>query len=157
LATYFRENLRSYLKDWVKKNPKPDGKDYDIYRDGLKVFVTIDSRMQQYAEEAVTEHMSNLQKYFFQEQKKNKKAPFYDIEKEDIAKIINRAKKNSERYKKMKANGKSNKEIEKSFNTKTDMRVFTWKGDRDTIMTPYDSILKLGLVVLTTNILNMMP
>ena len=108
--------------------------------------------MQQYAEEAMQEHMANLQKYFFQEQKRNRKAPFYDIEKEDIQKILTRAKKNSERYKRMKAAGKSEKEIEKSFNTKTDMRVFTWKGDKDTLMTPNDSIryykyfLRSGLV-----------
>ena len=152
LATYFREYLRKYLKNWVKNNPKSDDKLYDIYRDGLKIYVTIDSRMQKYAQEAVKEHMSNLQKYFFQEQKSNKNAPFYDIEKADIKKIINRAKRNSDRYKRMKANGKSDKEIEKSFSTKTDMRVFTWSGERDTIMTPYDSIryykyfLRSGLV-----------
>ena len=152
LATYFREHVRAYLKKWVKNNPKPNGETYNIYRDGLKIYVTIDSRMQQYAEEAITEHMSNLQKYFFQEHKRNKKAPFYDLEKEDISKILVRAKKNSDRYKKMKAAGKSDKEIEKSFNTKTKMRVFTWKGDRDTILTPYDSIryykhfLRSGLV-----------
>ncbi len=152
LATYFREHLRSYLKKWVKNNPKPSGEPYNIYRDGLKIYVTIDSRMQQYAEEAVKEHMANLQKYFFQEQKRNKIAPFYDLEKDQIKKILNRGKKNSDRYKKMKAAGKSDKEIEASFNTKTKMRVFTWKGDRDTILTPYDSIryykyfLRSGLV-----------
>ncbi|CAL2081250.1 penicillin-binding protein 1A [Tenacibaculum sp. 190524A05c] len=152
LATYFREYLRSFLKGWVKNNPKPSGESYDIYRDGLKIYVTIDSRMQKYAEEAVTEHMANLQKYFFDEQKKNRTAPFYDIEKSDIRKILNRAKKNSDRYKRMKAAGKSDKEIEKAFQTKTDMRVFTWKGDRDTVMSPYDSIryykhfLRSGLV-----------
>jgi len=152
LATYFREHLRDYLKKWAKNKKKPSGESYDIYRDGLKIYVTIDSRMQKYAQEAVKEHMSNLQKYFFQEQKSNKNAPFYDIEKADIKKIINRAKRNSDRYKRMKANGKSDKEIEKSFSTKTDMRVFTWSGERDTIMTPYDSIryykyfLRSGLV-----------
>ena len=152
LATYFREHLRDYLKKWVIDNPKPDGELYNLYRDGLKIYVTIDSRMQKYAEEAVAEHMSNLQQYFFQEHKKNKKAPFYDIDKSDVKNILNRAKRSSERYKRMKAFNKSDKEIEKSFNTKTDMRVFTWKGDRDTIMTPYDSIryykyfLRSGLV-----------
>ena len=152
LATYFREYLRGYLKKWVKENPKPDGNEYNIYRDGLKIYVTLDSRMQGYAQEAVTEHVSNLQKYFFQEHKKNKKAPFYDLEKPAIAKILNRGKKNSDRYRRMKDSKKSDKEIEKAFNTKTKMRVFTWKGDRDTIMTPYDSIryykyfLRSGLV-----------
>jgi penicillin-binding protein 1A len=152
LATYFREHLRGFLKGWVKRNPKPDGTEYNIYRDGLKIYTTIDSRMQQYAEEAVQEHVSNLQKFFYEEQKRNRQAPFYDIDKSEIKKIINRAKRNSDRYKRMKANGKSDKEIEKSFNTKTEMRIFTWKGNRDTIMTPYDSIrhykyfLRSGLV-----------
>jgi len=152
LATYFREHLKKFMKKWAKDNPKANGELYDIYKDGLKIYVTIDSRMQQYAEEAMEEHMANLQKYFFNEQKRNKKAPFYDLEKEDIRKILNRAKKNSDRYKALKAAGKSDKEIEKVFNTKTEMRVFSWKGDRDTVMTPYDSIryykhfLRSGLV-----------
>ena len=152
LATYFREHLRDYLKGWVEKNPKPSGEAYNIYRDGLKIYVTIDARMQQYAEEAVTEHMTNLQKYFFQEQKGNSQAPFYDIDKNDIKKILDRGKKNSDRYKRMKNSGKTDKEIEASFKKKTEMRVFTWKGDRDTILTPYDSIryykyfLRSGLV-----------
>ncbi|WP_075341488.1 penicillin-binding protein 1A [Tenacibaculum agarivorans] len=152
LATYFREHLKKFMKKWAKDNPKANGELYDIYKDGLKIYVTIDSRMQQYAEEAMEEHMANLQKYFFNEQKRNKKAPFYDLEKEDIRKILNRAKKNSDRYKVLKAVGKSDKEIEKVFNTKTEMRVFSWKGDRDTVMTPYDSIryykhfLRSGLV-----------
>lgn len=152
LATYFREYTRDFLKKWVKKNPKPNGETYDIYRDGLKIYVTIDSRMQRYAEEAIEEHMANLQKYFFEEQKKNKTAPFYDIEKKDIRKILDRAKKNTDRYKSMKKLGKSDKEIEKAFQTKRKMRVFSWKGDRDTLMSPYDSIryykhfLRSGLV-----------
>ncbi|RSC95073.1 penicillin-binding protein 1A [Tenacibaculum singaporense] len=152
LATYFREHLRSILKEWVKEHPKPNGEEYNIYRDGLKIYTTIDSRMQKYAEEAVYEHMANLQTYFDKEQKRNKNAPFYDINKKEIEKIIRRAKQNSERYKRMKAAGKSEKEIDKVFNTATDMRIFTWKGERDTVMTPYDSIrhykyfLRSGLV-----------
>lgn len=152
LATYFREHLRSILKEWVKEHPKPNGEEYNIYRDGLKIYTTIDSRMQKYAEEAVNEHMANLQTYFNKEQKRNKKAPFYDINKKEIEKIIRRAKQNSDRYKRMKAAGKPEKEIDKVFNTATDMRIFTWKGERDTVMTPYDSIrhykyfLRSGLV-----------
>ena len=152
LATYFREHLRSILKEWVKEHPKPNGEEYNIYRDGLKIYTTIDSRMQKYAEEAVYEHMANLQSYFDKEQKRNKNAPFYDISKKDIEKIIRRAKQNSDRYKRMKAAGNSEKEIDKVFNTATDMRIFTWKGERDTVMTPYDSIryykyfLRSGLV-----------
>lgn len=76
LATYFREHLRSILKEWVKENPKPNGEEYNIYRDGLKIYTTIDSRMQKYAEEAVYEHMENLQSYFDKEQKEIKKLLF---------------------------------------------------------------------------------
>ncbi|MBA6156255.1 transglycosylase domain-containing protein [Tenacibaculum sp. S7007] len=152
LATYFRENIKQRLKKWAKNNLKPNGKPYDIYKDGLKVYVTIDSRMQKYAEEASREHMANLQSYFSKEQKKNRTAPFYDIEKSDISRIMKRAKRSSNRYKRLKAAGKSEKEIEESFNTDTDMRVFSWKGEIDTVMTPYDSIryykhfLRSGLV-----------
>lgn len=152
LATYFREHVRRVLKGWVKNNPKPNGESYNIYRDGLKIFVTIDSRMQQYAEEAVDAHMRNLQSYFDNEQKRNRTAPFYDLDKDEIARTLRRAKQNSSRYKKMKANGASEKEIEKAFKAETEMRVFSWKGERDTVMTPYDSIryykqiLRTGLV-----------
>jgi len=142
LATYFREYLRSYLKDWTKNNPKPNGELYNINRDGLKIYVTLDSRMQQYAQEAVQEHMSNLQSYFFKEQKRNKTAPFYDLEDEQIESIYNRAIKNSERYKKMKKDQYSDQEIDSAFNAKTDMRVFSWNSNRevDTILSPNDSI-----------------
>ena len=75
-ATYFRTYLQKYLRKWVEENPKPNGEEYNIFRDGLKIYVTIDSRMQKYAEEAIQEHMSNLQSYFFKEQKRNKTAPF---------------------------------------------------------------------------------
>ncbi len=152
LATYFRENLKQRLKRWAKNNPKPNGEAYNIYKDGLKVYVTIDSRMQKYAEEASREHMANLQSYFFEEQKKNRTAPFYDLDKSEILKNMKGAKRRSTRYKRLKAAGKSEKEIEKSFNTDIDMRVFSWKGEIDTVMTPYDSIryykhfLRSGLV-----------
>ena len=139
-ATYFREYLREYLKQWVKTNPKANGEEYNIYADGLKVYVTIDSRMQKYAEEAVKEHVSNLQSYFNTEQKSNKTAPFYDLEPEQIEMILTRAKKNSDRWRDMKRLGTPEKEIEASFLRKTKMKIFTWKGDRDTLMTPADSI-----------------
>ena len=139
-ATYFRGYLQKQLRTWVRKNPKPNGEQYDIFKDGLKIHVTLDSRMQKYAEEAVKEHMSNLQSYFFKEQKRNKTAPFYDIKKSDVTKILNRAKKNSDRYKRMKKSGKSTKEIDASFKKKRAMKVFSWKGDIDTIMSPIDSI-----------------
>ena len=142
LATYFREYLRDYLKKWTKNNPKPNGELYNINRDGLKIFVTLDSRMQQYAQEAVQEHMSNLQSYFFKEQKNNESAPFYDLEEEQVTSIYTRARKRSERYRKMTKNGYSKKQIDSAFDAKTDMRVFSWNAQRevDTILSPNDSI-----------------
>ena len=139
-ATYFRTYLQKYLRKWVKENPKPNGEEYNIFRDGLKIYVTIDSRMQEYAEEAIAEHMSNLQSYFFKEQERNKTAPFYDLDKSEIKATLERAKKNSERYKRLKIAGKSKKYIDEVFNKKTKMNVFSWKGDKDTIMSPIDSL-----------------
>jgi penicillin-binding protein 1A len=139
-ATYFREYLRDYMKRWIKENPKPDGSLHNLYRDGLKIYVTIDSRMQRYAEEAVSEHVSNLQRVFFKEQKYNPTAPFYDLEKEDIKSIMDRGMRNTDRYRLLKKAGKSDKEIKVAFNTKRKMKVFSWKGTKDTILTPYDSI-----------------
>jgi penicillin-binding protein 1A len=139
-ATYFREYLRGYLKTWIANNPKPDGTSYNLHRDGLKIFVTLDSRMQKYAEEAMQEHMSNLQRVFFKEQKRNKTAPFYDLEKEQIASTLEQAMKRSERWRKMKAAGKTDKEIKASFTKEAKMSIFSWKGDIDTLMTPLDSI-----------------
>lgn len=151
-ATYFRTHLQKMMRKWVQNNPKPNGEQYDIFRDGLKIYVTVDSRIQKYAEEAVSEHMANLQSYFFKEQKGNKTAPFYDIEKSQLEGIYERAKNRSERYKRLKKVGKSSKEIDKIFNIKTKMKVFSWKGDRDTIMSPNDSLkyykhfLRSGLI-----------
>lgn len=140
IATYFREYLRDFMKTWVKENKKPDGSDYDIYRDGLKIYTTIDSRMQTYAEEAVTAHMKNLQEEFANEQKKNKNAPFVNISQEETDKLMLRAQKASDRWKALKEQDKSDAEIIKSFDVKTKMTVFSWKGERDTTMTPNDSI-----------------
>ena len=158
LATYFREYLRGYLKKWTKNNPKPNGELYNINRDGLKIFVTIDSRMQQYAQEAVQEHISNLQKYFFKEQQKNETAPFYDLEEEQIDAIYKRARKRSERYRRMKKNGYSVKQIDSAFNASTDMRVFSWNDQRevDTIMSPNDSI-KYYKTILRSGLLSIEP
>jgi penicillin-binding protein 1A len=139
-ATYFRGHLQKLMRTWVQEHPKPNGEEYDIFKDGLKIFVTLDSRMQKYAEEAIDEHMSNLQQYFFKEQKGNKDAPFYDLEKSEINKTIYRAKKNSDRYKRLKSSGMSAEYIEKVFKKKTKMKVFSYKGDLDTIMSPYDSL-----------------
>lgn len=141
IATYFREYLREYMKNWVKENPKADGTKYNIYSDGLKIYTTIDSRMQKYAEEAVEEHLVNLQELFFKREQRNKNAPFHNITKEQTKNIISRAMKSSERWRLMKKEGKSTDEILASFDKKTSMKVFSWKGERDTIMTPKDSIL----------------
>lgn len=140
MATYFREYLRDYMKKWVAENKKPDGSDYDIYKDGLKIYTTIDSRMQTYAEEAVSEHMKNLQQQFFIEMKTNKNAPFVNITQAETERIMMQAMKNSVRWAQMKEMDKSEDDIIASFKVKTQMRIFTWKGERDTIMTPLDSI-----------------
>lgn len=140
IATYFREYLREYMKGWSKENKKPDGSDYDIYSDGLKIYVTLDSRMQQYAEEAVSRHLPNLQEEFNKQQKGNKNAPFVRISEAETKNIMMSAMKSSQRWREMEDNGRSEEEIIKSFDVKTKMTVFTWKGEKDTIMTPTDSI-----------------
>lgn len=140
IATYFREYLREFMKRWVKENQKPDGSNYDIYSDGLKIHVTLDSRMQAYAEEAVEKHLANLQVEFDKQQKDNKNRPFIKITDEETQKIMMQAMKNSERWRQMAAQDKSEDEIIKSFEVPTKMTVFTWKGEKDTTMTPTDSI-----------------
>lgn len=142
-ATYFREELRSELKEWCAGHTKPDGTPYDIYRDGLRIYTTIDSRMQEYAEEAVKEHLSlDLQPTFFRHWQGYPNAPFY-FERNaqaEISNIMNQAMVRSERYRRMKAAGISSDSIKENFNTATEMRVFSWKGEIDTVMTPMDSI-----------------
>lgn len=142
LAPYMREYLRdNFLKKWCEENPKPDGTQYDIYRDGLRIYTTIDSRMQKYAEEAMTEHMKEVQAKFNKECQKKKNAPFdYRLTKEEINSIMSAAMKRSERYRLLKAQGLSKEAIEKNFNTPVPMRVFSWKGEFDTVMSPMDSI-----------------
>ncbi len=139
-ATYFREYLRDYLKNWVKDHKKPDGEEYDIYSDGLKIYTTIDSKIQEHAEEAVQSHIKNLQEEFYIQQKGNKNAPFLSITDAETQKIMDKAMKNSERWRILKDLDKSDEEIIASFKVKTKMTVFSWKGERDTIMTPLDSI-----------------
>jgi len=139
-ATYFREYLRDYMKKWVEENKKADGSDYNIYKDGLKIYTTIDSRMQLHAEEAVEKHMANLQEQFFEEAKTNKNAPFVNISEAETQRILKQAMKASYRWTVMTEMDKSEEEIIASFSQKTKMKVFTWKGERDTIMTPLDSI-----------------
>lgn len=140
IATYFREYARAFMADWTKANPRSDGSNFNIYRDGLKVYTTIDSRMQTYAENSMEKHMANLQDEFNSQNTKNKTAPFRDVTEEEIDKIINNSIRRSERYRAMTEEGKTEKEVLASFDKKRKMSIFTWKGDIDTIMTPRDSI-----------------
>ncbi|MEZ7514866.1 penicillin-binding protein 1A [Flavobacterium frigidarium] len=139
-ATYFREYLRDYMKKWAEDNKKADGSDYDIYKDGLKIYTTIDSRMQLHAEAAVSAHLANLQEEFFIQAKKNKNAPFVNISDKETQRILTQAMKSSNRWSVLKSMDKTDEEIIKSFDVKTKMTVFTWKGEKDTTMTPMDSI-----------------
>ncbi len=146
LATYLRMYLqRSWLKNWIKENKKPNGEDYNMYLDGLKIYTTIDSRMQQNAEDAVVAHMKKLQAEFFVQNtvERNPTTPFLDLEKFEIDNIMERAIKTSSRWKALKAAGKSENEIRASFKKKINMTVFDWNSDsyeKDTVMTPLDSI-----------------
>lgn len=134
------------LYGWIDKNPKPDGSKYDIYTDGLKIFTTIDSRMQQYAEEAVNEHMSRtLQPAFFREKRGTKSAPYStnrtEVSQQQIDALINHAMQQTDRYRNMKRAGQSEQEIKEAFSTPRDMKVFSYAGAVDTVMTPLDSLL----------------
>jgi penicillin-binding protein 1A len=140
LATYFRSYLRGFMKDWTNNNLKNDGTKYNLYVDGLKIYTTINSKMQKYAEEAVVEHMKNLQKEFFIQNDTVSSAPFSDLEEDEEDLIIKRAMRRSERWRKAKLSGKTNDEIEELFFEPKNMTVFSWDGDIDTLMTPIDSI-----------------
>lgn len=139
-ATYFRTELKKFVKQWIKDNPKEDGSLYDIYGDGLKIYTTLDANAQAYAEKAVERHMSNLQKEFFRQSRGRKNFPFRGVTQDEVEKIINRAIKNSSRYKELKRLGVAEDSIIASFDKPTNMEVFSWKGKIDTIMTPRDSI-----------------
>lgn len=130
------------LYGWCNKNRKANGELYNLYTDGLKIYTTLDARMQQYAEEAVVEHMSKtVQPSFFKELKNKAKAPFSNrISNEEMNDILNRAMRYSDRYRSMKQAGKNDFEIEKAFMTPVEMTVFSWNGILDTIMSPMDSI-----------------
>lgn len=129
------------LYGFCNKNTKPDGTPYDLYHDGLRIYTTIDSRMQRYAEEAVSEHMQDLQKSFFREKRKKKYAPFSkDLTNEEIDGIMNRSMRQTDRYREMKKKGISENDIRTAFNTPVSMRVFSYDGLIDTTMTPMDSI-----------------
>ncbi|MGE0569194.1 MAG: transglycosylase domain-containing protein [Bacteroidia bacterium] len=159
LATYFREYLRdNFLKAWCESHINPEtNKPYNIYRDGLKIYTTIDSRMQQYAEEAVNEHMHDLQKLFSKECLNKRNAPFaWNVSKTDIENIMNASMKRSERYRVMKNRGMSHDEIIKTFYKPSDMTVYSLRGEIDTNMTPYDSI-KYYKTFLQTGFMAMEP
>lgn len=140
IATYFREMLRNYMKDWCKTHYKPNGDQYDVHKDGLRIYTTINYQMQKNAEEAVKEHFKYLQNEFFKHTKGYRDAPFTGISRADIEKYYLQAMKNSDRYRDLKEEGLSDKEIKANFEQKTKMRVFTWNGDKDTVMSPWDSL-----------------
>jgi penicillin-binding protein 1A len=143
LATYFREYLREFfLKDWCKNHINPEtGEAYNLYKDGLKIYTTIDSRMQLYAEQAVQEHMHDLQIAFFKECKTKRNAPFaWNLTKQEIEQIMLTSARRSDRYRGLKNQGWKEEDILKTFYEKVPMRVYTLNGEKDTIMTPWDSI-----------------
>lgn len=142
-ASYFKEFLRTHmLSDWAKANINPEtGKAYNIYRDGLKIYTTLDSRMQHYAEQAVTEHMRALQQTFLKECKNKRNAPFaYDVTPEQIRSILWSSLRRTDRYRVLKKEGLSDTLILHAFKEKVSMRIYTKTGERDTLMSPWDSI-----------------
>ncbi len=175
LAPYFREELRRYLTarrpvrsdyrewerqrfvddsiawdtnplyGWIEKNPKADGTKYDIYSDGLKIYTTIDSRMQTYAEEAVADHMRSLQRSFNREKRGSSTRPYSsnpaELSAATRARLIEQAVRQSERHRIARIAGRSAEEIDVEFNTPVEMTVFSYEGPVDTVMTPMDSIL----------------
>lgn len=149
MAPYFREYMRTYLVNWCKENKKPDGTNYNIYKDGLKIYTTIDSRMQRYAEEAMVEHMSELQNTFFSHWKNSSPYTKYPD-------VITRGIKRSERYASLKEKGLSEEAIMEDFNKKIPMTIFSWSGDKDTLMSPIDS-LRYYKMFLRTGFMSMDP
>lgn len=156
IATYFRAYLQDYMKSWVKTNAKPDGSRYDLYRDGLKIYVTLDSRLQRYGEEAVQEHITNLQHAFEQDQKPNPTAPFYDLREGQIDTLMRRAMFQTQRYRGLKKADKSDEEILANFEKPIEMTVYSYKGEIDTIMSPWDSI-RYSKSLLHTGLLSIEP
>jgi penicillin-binding protein 1A len=161
LATYFREYLRKHMKSWLKENKKPDGTEYNIYADGLKIYTTIDSRMQKYAEEAVAIHMPFLQEQFYNhwdgEGDEFVNAPFdEELRQGQVDTLMLTAMKRSERYRKLRKRKAEDSEIDEAFNTPAKMNVFTWNGGVDTMLTPMDSILHYKYL-LQTGMMSMDP
>ena len=142
-APYLREYIRGYMKDWCGSHKKSDGTYYDVHKDGLRIYTTIDSRLQRYAEKAVEKHMKEvIQPAFFKELARRKGNPFNNLTKEQEEHFLTLAMKASDRYYQMKQDGASESDIKKYFKEeKVPMRVFTWNGPRDTVMTPWDSLI----------------
>ncbi len=140
IATYFREKVRLFMNKWCKTHYKNNGEPYDVYRDGLKIYTTLNYDMQKNAEESVREHFTELQKAFFAQTRGRANGPFTGISKENIEKYYNQAMLTSDRYRKLTEAGMSEKEIRKEFNTPVEMTIFDWNGVKDTVMTPMDSI-----------------
>ncbi|MFM2207018.1 MAG: hypothetical protein RL213_993 [Bacteroidota bacterium] len=150
LGTYFREVLRKEMLAWCKEHVNnATGKPYNLYTDGLKIYTTVDSRMQKYAEEAMKEHMTELQRKFFDHWKG--KIPW-----EEHPEVVFEGVKRSDRYIAMKAAGATQKEIDKAFAKKVKMRVFSWNGGIDTMMSPLDSV-KYHKKILQTGFMAMDP
>ena len=161
MQKYYEDSLdweNNPLFGWCNKNKKADGTNYNLYTDGLKIYTTIDSRMQQYLEEAVKEHVADyMQPRFFKSKKGQRTAPFTDeLTVEEVNKIMDRAMRQSDRYRIMKKNGATEEEIRTAFNTKEDMQVFSYSGTIDTVMTPMDS-LKYYKYFLRTGVVSMDP
>ena len=142
LATYFRAYLQEFMRKWIKKNSKENGEKYNMYRDGLKIYTTIDSRLQTIGEKSVKNHMKNLQKEFFKQNtyKLNQTAPFLDLRSGQIDTLLERTAYRSERWKNKENAGWKKKEILKNFKEPKSMSVFSWEGEKDTVMSPLDSI-----------------
>jgi len=142
LAPYLREYVRNYMKDWCKHHRKSNGEYYDVHRDGLRIYTSIDSRMQRYAEEAVKEHFSKeIQPAFERELKNRKGDPFCNLSKDQENRFLDMAMRNSDRYRSLKSEGLDESEIRADFDKKVKMKVFSWNGAKDTVMTPRDSLL----------------
>ena len=146
IATYFRAYLSDFMKKWISENPKPDGSKYNLYNDGLKIYTTIDSRMQQFAEEAVQKHMPRLQAEFDRQNtpKRNPTAPFLELDNAEIDALMKRGMRQSERWRVMKEKGFDEKDIEASFYKPIEMSIFAWKDglatEIDTVLKPLDSM-----------------
>ncbi len=140
-ATYFREFLRGELNEWAKNTTRADGQPYNIYRDGLRIYTTIDSRMQRYAEEAVREFMGGeLQPMFYKHWKGQKNAPFSNVTADEIDHILETSMKRSDRYRILKNAGMPMDSIKAEFDRPVPMTIFSWDGPIDTVMSPMDSI-----------------